>query len=535
MYNVDKDYLTGLPETPFRHGPGAYEGVVMHETAVENDSVERNKRVFGHRGWDRMNAFVHSFIDHVSIWLSASSRYRAWGAGPTSNARHLHLELCRRNTRAEFKASYDRWTWLAAKFLKDKGLDVIDGKTLVSHNWVTHNLGGTTHTDPIAYLSRWGKTWSDVVEDVKRHYADLDGGEPIHVEEDPMSDGYMENGESGEDVKNLQMQLESLGYELDVDGIYGDETESVVEKFQEDEGLSVDGIAGKNTLARLKEKTAVQLQGDEIWTNEFESTSIMGESKARAKHLISFVQRVNKDFNPEIAEQFIAVGETYNVRGDVAFCQSIHETNWFRFGGDVKAEQNNFAGIGATGGVPGNSFASIKEGVTAQIQHLYGYASKGKLPLGEKLLDPRFEILEDSDLRGTAPNWTDLGGKWAWPGYAKSKYGSLEEAKLAHASYGHSILKLYQDILDTQVPEEKDTSVWRMATGPFKTAEDLVAAKKHLTEKYPWMIYVKASDTNFNPDYRIWTGTFIGKETVERHKAALEKEFGWTIYLKKES
>ena len=51
-----------------------------------------------------------------------------------------------------------------------------------------------------------------------------------------------------------------------------------------------------------------------------------------------------------------------NIRPEVAFCQAMKETGFLQFGHDVKPDQCNFAGLGATGnGVAGNSFASVRE------------------------------------------------------------------------------------------------------------------------------------------------------------------------------
>ncbi|GFN31762.1 N-acetylmuramoyl-L-alanine amidase [Paenibacillus xylaniclasticus] len=172
---------------------------------------------------------------------------------------------------------------------------------------------------------------------------------------------------------------------------------------------------------------------------------IMGSSKFTKDELTRFVRTVNPAFKPEIAEAFLSVGAKYGIRGDVALMQSIHETNWFRFGGDVSANQHNYAGIGATGGVPGNSFPSITAGVTAQIQHLYVYAATTALPPGEVLIDPRYSAVK----RGSAVNWEDLAGKWAVPGYDKTKYSSLDAALKAGDSYGQHIMKLYATMNET--------------------------------------------------------------------------------------
>jgi len=60
-------------------------------------------------------------------------------------------------------------------------------------------------------------------------------------------------GLRGEDVKELQSRLESLGYNVGpIDGIFGPLTERAVRKFQKDNGLVVDGIVGQETFAALE-------------------------------------------------------------------------------------------------------------------------------------------------------------------------------------------------------------------------------------------------------------------------------------------
>lgn len=63
---------------------------------------------------------------------------------------------------------------------------------------------------------------------------------------------FLINGSSGTEVKQLQEKLVSLGYDIGtVDGIYGNKTENAVMKFQENNGLSVDGKVGNVTWAHL--------------------------------------------------------------------------------------------------------------------------------------------------------------------------------------------------------------------------------------------------------------------------------------------
>lgn len=58
-------------------------------------------------------------------------------------------------------------------------------------------------------------------------------------------------GSSGSDVKKLQQLLNDNGYNLSVDGVYGDKTQAAVKAYQQANGLTVDGIAGDNTWNSL--------------------------------------------------------------------------------------------------------------------------------------------------------------------------------------------------------------------------------------------------------------------------------------------
>jgi hypothetical protein len=53
-------------------------------------------------------------------------------------------------------------------------------------------------------------------------------------------------------VERLQRSLKRLGYDTDVDGLFGPGTERAVKRFQKDRNLFVDGIAGPATWRALK-------------------------------------------------------------------------------------------------------------------------------------------------------------------------------------------------------------------------------------------------------------------------------------------
>ena len=58
-------------------------------------------------------------------------------------------------------------------------------------------------------------------------------------------------GSQGSDVKSLQEKLNSNGYKLDVDGIFGVKTQAAVKDYQKKNNLAVDGIVGTNTWGAL--------------------------------------------------------------------------------------------------------------------------------------------------------------------------------------------------------------------------------------------------------------------------------------------
>lgn len=59
-------------------------------------------------------------------------------------------------------------------------------------------------------------------------------------------------GDSGEMVSKIQTKLKNWGYYSgEVDGIFGSKTDEAVRYFQKKNGLTVDGIVGRQTLAAL--------------------------------------------------------------------------------------------------------------------------------------------------------------------------------------------------------------------------------------------------------------------------------------------
>lgn len=159
--------------------------------------------------------------------------------------------------------------------------------------------------------------------------------------------------------------------------------------------------------------------------------TIRGYTVLSATEITKFIKKFNPNFDDNIAKAFVKLGPIYGISGDIAICQSIVETGWFKYiGSAVKPAQHNYCGLGVTSnGVPGCSFATVEQGVEAQLQHLYAYACKEDVPKGRTLYDPRFRYVT----RGCAPRWVDLDGKWCADG----------------GNYGKTILGIYKQMIES--------------------------------------------------------------------------------------
>lgn len=157
-----------------------------------------------------------------------------------------------------------------------------------------------------------------------------------------------------------------------------------------------------------------------IRTERFFDLTILGRPLATKEQCISYLLRRNPlpliSVSPsQLVDLYYQEALLEGIRPDLAFAQALHETGNFGYGGDVIPLQNNYCGLGTTGGgVKGAWFPTAEIGVRAQIQHLLAYSSK-RPPL-LPIVDPRYELVKKTRNFGQSITWTDLNGKWAVPG-----------------------------------------------------------------------------------------------------------------------
>lgn len=166
----------------------------------------------------------------------------------------------------------------------------------------------------------------------------------------------------------------------------------------------------------------------------YDTDSIFGEPAATEEQCVRYLLSVNP--NPDISvsprelvSYYYEEGSREGIRPDVAFAQALKETGFFRYGGTVTPDQNNYCGLGTTSAtVKGAYFPSAELGVRAHIQHLLAYASTRR-PV-EPVVDPRFDLVRQRYGSMTLTRWEDLNGRWAVPG----------------TTYGQSILSMWNAI-----------------------------------------------------------------------------------------
>ena len=86
---------------------------------------------------------------------------------------------------------------------------------------------------------------------------------------------YLKYGTKGDEVKQLQTWLIDCGYPIQIDGIFGSETQKAVKQFQEYNGLYADGVVGNQTWSVLERRVVLNVAGNN--TSGLSTSVIEGE------------------------------------------------------------------------------------------------------------------------------------------------------------------------------------------------------------------------------------------------------------------
>lgn len=134
-------------------------GLVVHSTANPGATAQ-NHANYWKRGADYMTHYVSDWKEALQ---TVEDNRKCWHCG-NGNSRYIGIEICEAKTRADFDKGWNIAVKAVRAILKKHGWTTAQ---MVTHDWVREHLGGTTHTDPLPYFRKWGKTWADFVADVK--------------------------------------------------------------------------------------------------------------------------------------------------------------------------------------------------------------------------------------------------------------------------------------------------------------------------------------------------------------------------------
>lgn len=264
-------------------------GVLWHDTGAGNPNISRyvqplesdenydamiallGKNRYGN-DWNHidrqagMNCWVGKLADGtVATVQTMPWNFKPWGCGSGSkgslNNTHMQFEICDDGyqSREYFEAVYREACEITAYLCKMYGLDPMGSfsyngvqvPVITSHDESYDLKMGSNHGDPIKWLKMYGKT----MDDVRRDVAALMRGEEAPAAPEP--DAYtvalrpMRQGNSGEDVRALQILLSGRGSKTDADGIFGPKTKKAVEDYQIRAGLKKTGVANEETMSSL--------------------------------------------------------------------------------------------------------------------------------------------------------------------------------------------------------------------------------------------------------------------------------------------
>lgn len=171
----------------------------------------------------------------------------------------------------------------------------------------------------------------------------------------------------------------------------------------------------KNVTSNIEER-AFYL--DVMLPRDYKEITINGEAEITKEQAAMYIRQNNPNVKlactiEKLVEYYWQEASREGLRADLALCQAITETGFFKYGGDVVHNQNNFCGLGTTGGgVRGASFKTPQLGVRAHIQHLLAYCRKERPKTS--VVDPRYDLAHNLRVsRGVIDKWYGLNGTWA--------------------------------------------------------------------------------------------------------------------------
>ncbi|KAA6452730.1 peptidoglycan recognition protein family protein [Bacillus swezeyi] len=232
-------------------------GIVMHWTATPGATALNERNYFnGTCIADKRYASAHYFVDRNEAQYIIPENEMAYHAHdrnrcyvsflkPNANQTAIGVEMCVEKNGTIHDETIQNAAGLVADLCKRFKLST---DKIVRHYDVTNKNCPAPWVNDSSKLAAFRKKVDGLLgnKTVSNSTASSSQGSP--------SSSLLKKGDKGTEVKELQNNLLKLGYKLPkygADSHFGDETVAAVKAFQKDQGISVDGIVGKDTRAKI--------------------------------------------------------------------------------------------------------------------------------------------------------------------------------------------------------------------------------------------------------------------------------------------
>lgn len=219
--------------------------ITVHNT--DNDAPAINEITYMRNNNNQTS--YHWAVDEKEAILGVRMDRNAWHAGDgggNGNRRSIGIEICYSKSGGErFTQAEENAAILISAIMQVYGFNI---DAVVTHkSWSGKDC-------PKRTLKKGWTRFKTMVKKAGGNYKPYEPTKAYTGKTPSLPErGYLQNGNKGQRVKTLQTFLNwATGENLDIDGIFGSATEAAVETFQSSQGITVDGVFGKKSLAKAQ-------------------------------------------------------------------------------------------------------------------------------------------------------------------------------------------------------------------------------------------------------------------------------------------
>ena len=246
--------------------------IVIHYTANDGDTDEGNANYFASR---IIKASAHYFVDDDSVTQSVPDNYVAWSVGGTkysnckttgggkyytkcTNSNSISIELCDTKKDGKIyptKKTIENAIELTRKLMKQYN---IPSTNVIRHFDVTGKTCPAYWCGTSEKNQLWKTEFHNKLSNSSSTSSNLSSPTSQKVNTPTIAKPTLKNGSKGTQVKYLQQDLNYLGFkgtdgkQLTIDGVIGNNVIYALKQFQIKYKLSVDGVYGDKSYAKMK-------------------------------------------------------------------------------------------------------------------------------------------------------------------------------------------------------------------------------------------------------------------------------------------